>query len=59
VCSSDLATSIYDHEQAILLMQRELEQRQALLRTARHDAETLQAEIERVTAELATLEPKA
>lgn len=52
------ATSIYDHEQAILLMQRELEQRQALLRTARHDAETLQTEIDRIAAELEQLGAK-
>lgn len=51
------ASSIYDHEQAIALMQRELDQRQALLATARRDSETLQAELEKLTAELAALEP--
>jgi Meckel syndrome type 1 protein len=49
-------SSIFDHEQAIALMQRELEQRQAQLRTARHDAESLQAEIDRLTLELVALE---
>lgn len=44
------ASAIYDHEQAIALMQRELEQRQVQLRQARLDAEALQTEIERLTA---------
>jgi hypothetical protein len=51
------ASSIFDHEQAIALMQRELEQRQTQLDTARRDAEALQADLERLTAELAALEP--
>ncbi len=50
------ASAIYDHEQAIALMQRELEQRQAQLATARRDSEALQAELERLSAELAALE---
>lgn len=53
------ASSIYDHEQAIALMQRELEQRQAQLATARRDADSLLAEIERLSGELAALEKPA
>jgi hypothetical protein len=50
------ASAIFDHEQAIALMQRELDQRQAQLDAARRDAASLQAELERLTAELAALE---
>ncbi len=46
------ASAIFDHKQAIALMERELEQRRAQLATARHDAEALLLEIERVSAEL-------
>lgn len=53
------ASSIYDHEQAIALMQRELEQRQAQLATARRDADSLLAEIERLSGELAALDKPA
>jgi hypothetical protein len=47
-----LANAIFDHEQAIALMHKELEQRQAALRTARSDAEALEAELTRLSAKL-------
>lgn len=46
------ASAIFDHEQAIALMERELEQRRAQLATARHDAEALLPEIARLSDEL-------